>query len=79
MGEKAPICNWELRAVFIQKEQAVNAVTLLMSEDVDFNVSFSTELDATRTLYVLDIEMPWASNLATVAGILEQVDYKPAA
>ena len=77
MVEKAPICNWELRATFTKKEQAVTAVAMLLAEDVDFNVRVSAELDATSTLYVIEVDMPWASNLCTVAGILNSVDYKP--
>lgn len=73
---KASICNWDLRAAFLTKEQATKAVGLLLAEDIDFNVQFSTEIDATRTLYIIDIDgMSWANNLATVAGILQQVDY----
>lgn len=74
---KASICHWDLRVTFLIKKQATEAVALLLKEDIDFSVSFSTELDASRTLYVIEVnDMPWANNLATVASILQQVDYQ---
>jgi hypothetical protein len=74
---KASICHWSLRASFYTKQQVVDAITMLLAEEIDFNLSFSVELEATRTAYVLEIdEMPWAENLTTVAQILERVDHK---
>ena len=73
---RASICNWSLRASFLTKEQAVKAVRKILKEEIDFNVSFEAELDATRTHFVVNVDdMSWANNLSTVARILESVDY----
>lgn len=76
VGGSASICNWSLRASFLTKEQAAKAVRKILKEEIDFNVSYEPEMGGTRTHHVVSVEdMPWATNLSTVAKILESVDY----
>lgn len=73
---RASICHWTLSVSFKTKEQTVKALKKILKEDIDFPVSYRTEMTSDGYQYFLDIDdMSWAANLSTVAKILEKVDY----
>lgn len=74
---RASICTWTLTASFLTKEQAKTAIDRIMAEGIDFPVSYCKVFSDTREHHVVEIEeMSWATNLSTVAKILEGVDWR---
>jgi hypothetical protein len=73
---KAAVCHWGLILTFLDKEQAVSVVNGLLREEIDFPVSYRTDMTDSRTIHIVEIEdMPWAANLSTVARIAKSIDY----
>jgi hypothetical protein len=77
VGGRASICTWSLSAQFLTKKQAVDAITQLMAEPIDFPVMLERGMNETHDTYTVSIEgMSWARNLKRAAEILASVDHE---
>lgn len=77
-SDKSPsICRWSLEFSFDTKEQATKAIELLNKDETDFTYTLEAAKTKDKTVYIITIPFGlWASNLAAVADILKQVDFK---
>jgi predicted HNH restriction endonuclease len=73
---RASICTWELEFYFRREDQIRKFIELLLKEDFLFNFQYEQSFDETSTIHRIFIEGSWANNLAKVANLAEEVDYK---
>jgi hypothetical protein len=73
---RASICTWELEFYFLSKEQIRKFINLLMNDEIDFDFEYEKILDETSTLHYIRISGSWANNLARIAEMAAEVDYK---
>jgi hypothetical protein len=77
---RASICAWNLQFRFYDKQQCTKFITAYMELEVSGadNIKYSTITGDSLTLdehWVSIEEGVWASNLSTIAKLLEDVDY----
>ena len=70
------IVNWNLDFKFKTKETVQQFINELMKLDVPYNFEYEEEF-TDRQYYTISIyDGHWATNLVTIARILEKLDYK---
>jgi hypothetical protein len=73
---RASICEWELKLSFLDKNQAVDFIHLIMSDEIDFKVYYEKELTQTNEKHNVEVSGYWANNLTRVSKMAKKVDYK---
>lgn len=74
-GSRASVCDWNLTFSFLLKEQCEEFINVYLKEPIPLDFSYREELTNTSTVFIVDVEGKWASNLTRVAKLLEIVDH----
>jgi len=58
------------------QEQIRKFINLLMNDEIDFHFEYEKVFDETKELHYVTVRGSWANNLARIAEMAAEVDYK---